>query len=136
MTVLKKLFHFFWDREFFRFLLSAGINTVVGYGVTLFFSYVLHLADPIPTLLNYAVCFPLAYTVQARIAFRSPWSVKRMFGYLASSVPNYLLQLGFVMLFLKVFHFPEYLAYAFGYVLPVPIMFFVIRFIVKPKNKK
>ncbi|MBR4079953.1 MAG: hypothetical protein IKK29_07040, partial [Christensenellaceae bacterium] len=68
------------------------MNTVVGYAVTLFFRYVAGLGDPWPVVLNFALCFPLAYTLQTKIAFRAEWQLPRMFAYALTSLPNLLMQ--------------------------------------------
>lgn len=132
---MKKLFYFFWDKEFFRFLFSSGLNTVVGYAVTLLFGVLLGLADPWPTVLNFLLCFPFAYTTQTLIAFRSKWELRRMFAYALTALPNMLIQ-WIMTIILPEGSMNEIIRYAVINIIPLPIMFFIIRFIVKPIQKR
>lgn len=128
----RSIFDFFWAKEFVRFLVAGAINTAIGYLVTIFFARVVGLPDPVPTILNYIFCFPIAYTIHARLAFRTPISKARMLAYLFTSLPSYFLGVGFTLLFVNYLHIPGEIGYLMAYVCPVPIMFFIIRFIVKP----
>ncbi len=130
---MKKLFHFFWDKDFFRFLFASGVNTMIGYAVTIFFGILFKLKDPYPTILNFLCCFPIAYTTQTLIAFRGKWELKRMFAYALTALPNMFIQ-WILTLVLKEGSMNEYIRYALINVLPLPVMYFVIRFIVKPKK--
>ena len=101
----------------------------------LFFRYVVGMMDPWPVVMNYVLAFPLAYTLQTKFAFRTEWQLPRMFAYALSSVPSLLLQAFFALII------PEesmvcWLRYALISVLPAPIMYFIIRFIVTPMKKK
>lgn len=136
MEKLKKLFYFFWDREFIRFLFVSGVNTLVGYSATLFFRYVCGLPDPYPVILNFAVCFPLAYTLQTKVAFRASWELKRMFGYATTAIPNLVLQWLLTILIPESLGLPGWLRYGIISVAPLPVMFFVIRFIVRPMKRR
>lgn len=136
MQAMKRLFYFFWDKEFFRFLFASGLNTLVGWLVTLFFRYAAGLADPLPTILNFVLCFPLAYTLQTKIAFRTEWQLSRMFAYALTALPNMLLQWLLTVLIPESLGLPGWLRYAIINVAPLPVMFFIIRFIVTPLKKK
>jgi len=116
-------------------LFVSGVNTILGYSVTLFFRYIVGLADPFPVVLNFVLCFPLAYTMQTKIAFRTEWQLPRMFAYALTSLPNLAMQWILTALI------PEtamvgWLRYAVICILPLPVMFFIIRFIVTPLKEK
>ncbi len=135
-----------WEYAFIRFVIIGGLNTLIGVGFTLImritFDDVLQI-DPKwtifglegdwPVTLNYVVLFPLAYTTQALYSFRTTWSVKRLLIYPLSTIPNYLLNLGFTYLFETLIGLPFVLAYGLSAILPIPIMFIIIRLlVVKP----
>ena len=131
---MKKLFLFFWDKEFFRFLFASGVNTVVGYAVTLLFGVLIGFPDPWPTILNFVLCFPFAYTTQTKIAFRTKWELRRMFAYALTALPNLFIQWLLTIIFPEG-SMHELIRYALVNILPLPIMFFVIRFVVTPLKK-
>ena len=56
MTKIKALIRKFWEMEGIRFLFVSGVNTVVGFLLTLFFGEVLKLPDPLPVVFNYICC--------------------------------------------------------------------------------
>ena len=133
---IKKIIDFFWEKEFFRFLFSSGINTLVGWLVTLFWASVVGLKDPLPTILNFLCCFPLAYTLQSKLTFRQPWELKRMFAYATTSIPNMILQWIMTIILPASIGMPDWLRYAIINVAPLPVMFFVIRFVVSPMKSR
>lgn len=144
---LEQRFWTLWEQSFIRFLLVGGINTGLGYVVTLLLRFTLFIDNPkwifIPSFLEldaantvmFVLLFPVSYTLQALFAFRKPWRLTRMLLYPLTSIPNYLLQQGFIFLFETGFQLPPTIAYALSAVLPIPIMFFIIRFFVTPKSK-
>lgn len=145
---LELLFWKAWEYSFVRFVFIGGFNTMIGIGFTLVIRWLfdhVFLLDPKwivlgwegdwPVTLNYVLLFPLAYTTQALWSFRTPWSFTRLLLYPLSTIPNYLLNLGFTFLFETVIGLPFMLAYALSAILPIPIMFIVIRLlVVKPSS--
>ncbi|MPW26750.1 YfhO family protein [Alkalibaculum sp. M08DMB] len=129
--LLKGLF----EKEFFRFLLVGGFNTVIGYSVTLILFYWLKLDYRLSQITNFVICFPIAYSLQAIYAFRTEWSFKRLLIYPVSSLPNYLLQFIVLLISVEGLNLPVYIAFLVSYIIPIPIMFFVVRFLVKPHKK-
>lgn len=123
------------EKEFVRFLLVGGINTLIGYSVTLFLFYLLKFDYKLSQVLNFIICFPIAYTLQAKYAFQTKWSMKRLLVYPISSLPNFILQFITLVLCVEMFNIPEYIAYLISYIVPIPIMFVVVRFLVKEKDK-
>ena len=117
--------------------MASGINTAIGYLATLFFRYVIGLGDPFPTILNFLCCFPLAYTFQCKLAFRQKWQLPRMFAYALTAVPNLAMQWILTILIAESLGIPGWLREVMINIIPLPVMFFVIRFIVTPlKNMK
>ncbi|MFZ7131640.1 MAG: GtrA family protein [Eubacteriales bacterium] len=136
MNNLKDKILFLLDKEFVRFLIVGGLNTIIGYTVTLILYMGLKMDYRAAQLVNFMICFPIAYTLQALYAFRTKWSFKRFLIYPFSSLPNYILQFTTLLICVEIFGVIEYIAYLISYIVPIPIMFFVIRFLVKPWSKK
>ncbi len=154
---LSRFIHFWWEKEPIRFLFAGAINTIVGVLLTYLFRHFLFdmllkwnpkwviMSSPIeisfdfPYLIAFIIGLPIAYTTQTLIAFRTKWSFKRFIRYPLSSIPNFFLQQLGILIFEGWLKWPYEISYILGCILPLPIMFFIIRFLVKPiknKNKK
>lgn len=134
MTCTKRISQLL-DREFFRFLIVGGVNTLLGYSMTLFLFYIIGINYKLSQILNFLICFPVAYTLQTMFAFRSRWSWKRLFLYPVSSLPNLIVQYITLIFCVEILGVVEYIAYLISYILPIPIMFFVVKFFVAAKSK-
>jgi putative flippase GtrA len=138
-----------WNYSFVRFIVVGGFNTLLGVLFTLIVRYffddvvmvnpkwsILGLEGDWPVTLNYLLLFPIAYTTQAIFSFRTSWSVSRLFLYPLSTIPNYLINLGFTYIFETLLGLPIAVAYALSAILPIPIMFIIIRLlVVKPSSR-
>lgn len=133
---IKYFIRYMLNKEFVRFIVVGGLNTVIGYTVTLFLFMILNFDYKLSQLLNFILCFPISYSLQAIIAFRTKWSIKRMFIYPLSSIPNYAMQFGTLLISVEIFRIPEYIGYLISYIVPIPVMFFIIRFMIKPLNNR
>ncbi|HAK05455.1 MAG TPA: hypothetical protein DCM23_01985 [Firmicutes bacterium] len=150
---LETLIRTLWEKSFVRFVVVGGFNTLLGIIVTYILRYsfdvligynpkwdfvflwFLNLQIDIPGLIMFVALLPVSYTTQAIWAFRTKWSLKRLAIYPLSSIPNFILQQGFIYLFEIVLGVNPYISYALAAILPIPIMFFIIRFLVKPNKK-
>lgn len=153
---LEKIFWRFYEKEPFRFLIAGGINTVLGIVVAILFRWLFNAFswDPkisfefleniglvapnidIPYLIAFVLLLPVAYTLQVFISFQTKWSIKRFLIYPISSIPNFICQELFVWLFEVVLKLPSSVSYILAPICSLPIMFFIIRFLVKPLKKK
>ena len=144
---LETIYWRLWQQSFFRFLVVGGINTVLGYLLTLVLRFAFFSEEPkwilISTILEFdvsntvmfMVLFPVSYTLQAVFAFRQPWQWRRLLVYPVSSIPNYLLQQGFILLFETSLSIPPVVTYGLAAILPIPIMYFIVKFLIG-HNKK
>lgn len=142
-----------WEKEWFRFLVVGALNTVVGLVVTFLLRFlfdavwaanpkwdiawwIFHFNIDLPYLIMFVLLFAYSYTTQALWVFRTKWSWRRCLIYPLSSIPNLLLQQIFIYLFEVVLHLDPYLSYVLASICPIPVMYVVNRFLVKPKEKK
>ncbi|MDI9501884.1 MAG: GtrA family protein [Peptoniphilaceae bacterium] len=124
------------DTPFMRFLLVGGVNTALGYLVTLLLHYGLHLNVQLAQVLNFVICFPIAYTLQSLFAFGVPWSWKRLLLYPLSNIPSLLIQLLVTTVAVEWLGLPAYAAYLLSYIIAIPVMFVVVRYLVGAKKSK
>jgi putative flippase GtrA len=144
---LEAMFWRLWEQSFFRFLVVGGINTALGYLLTLLLRFGFFSEDPkwvlLPNILEFDVSntimfmllFPVSYTLQAVLAFRQKWQWRRLVIYPLSSIPNYLLQQGFILLFETVLGIPYIIAYGLAAILPIPLMYVVIKYLIGQTKK-
>jgi len=149
---LETLIRTLWEKAFIRFVVVGGFNTLLGIIVTYILRYtfdnligynpkwdfvvwIFNLQMDLPGTIMFVGLLPVSYTTQALWAFRTKWSWKRLALYPLSSIPNFILQQGFIYLFETVLGVNPYVSYALAAILPIPIMFFIIRFLVKPMKK-
>ena len=144
---LESMYWRLWEQSFFRFLVVGGANTLLGYILTLglrlsFFSeepkWVLLpniLAFDVSNTVMFLILFPVSYTLQAVFTFRQPWRFRRLAIYPLSSIPNYLLQQGFILLFEIGFNVPYIITYALAAILPIPLMYLVVKILVTNAKK-
>jgi putative flippase GtrA len=144
---LESFFWRLWDQSFFRFIVVGGLNTALGYILTLLLRVGLFSDYPkwvlLPNILEFDVSntimflilFPVSYTLQAVLAFRQPWRFRRLVIYPLSSIPNYLLQQGFILLFETGLSIPYILAYGLAAIIPIPLMYLVVKFLIGNAKK-
>lgn len=125
--MMKELFTKIWYHSFFRFLLVGGINTVLGYLVTLFFHYGVGFHAQVAQALNFVVLFPIAYTLQALFSFGAKWSWKRLFMYPLSNIPSLLIQLIVTTIAVDGLGIEPYIAYILSYIIAIPVMYIVVK---------
>lgn len=143
---IEKLFWVLWNKAFIRFLIVGGLNTMLGYLTTLLLRYTLFVDQPkwivvqsliefdAANTLMFILLFPISYSLQAWFAFRTSWTWKRLFLYPLTSIPNYVIQQISIFLFEDLIGIQPIVAYALSAILPIPIMFFVVRFFVTTKK--
>jgi putative flippase GtrA len=150
-TFLGKIEGLFWklyNKEPLRFVFWGGINTVITLLNTIVLNFLLQNEQwetkllgrsiDIPFVICFIIGIPIAYTTHTLFTFKVKWSFTRLLRYPLSSIPNFILQSGFIYLFSEVLSLDIYFIYILSAILPLPIMFFINKFLVEPIkiNKK
>lgn len=144
-----------WEKEPIRFLFAGGVNTLLGILLSILFRFLFDqvwhynpkfvfwtlngvdvISFDIPYLIAFVIGLPVAYTTHTLLAFRTKWKWKRFLRYPISAIPNFLLQEVCILIFDVWLNLPSSLSYILGAILPLPIMFFIIRVLVKPTKKE
>ncbi|MEG1616905.1 MAG: GtrA family protein [Bacteroidales bacterium] len=119
--------------EFIRFIITGATATGVQYGIY----YVLcQLMNPSVAFTIATIFFVLVnFVLTTYFTFKEKPTWKKASGFLVQQGVNYLLQLGFLNLFLWL-HIPKELAPFPVFVIVLPINFLLLRFIFKePRNR-
>jgi putative flippase GtrA len=142
-TTLNRLEAWAWSLlkySFFRFLLAGGLNTILGFVTTLMLRLTLFREVPKWGIIDWSntlmfiILFPVSYTIQVLFTFRTTWTFKRLLMYPLSSLPNYFIQQGFILLFEGVFEWPYVISYALSAIAAIPVMFLIVRYLVVEKK--
>ncbi|MCK9198193.1 MAG: GtrA family protein [Erysipelotrichales bacterium] len=142
---MKKFIKKLLETEVFRFLIAGGINTLVG-GIIIPYIFKQIIANPtftflsisidIPLTLGYLIWFSFAYIIQAKFVFKSDLVFKRYLIYPFSQIPNYALNQLFLYIFETALQLPSFISLVLAAICPIPIMFVIVRLIVKTKKQK
>ena len=144
VLAIKKLIKWFLGFEIGRFLIVGGINTLMGgILIPLIFNLVFNLGEisfltlslDLPLTLGYLIWFSFAYLIQIKFVFNSRFELKRYLIYPLSQIPNYLINSLFLFVFDSILNLPSWLAYGLAAIFAVPVMFIIVRIIVKTKPK-
>ena len=143
-----------WENDKIRFLFTSAFNTFIGLILSFLFSFLIvqvwHGNENVkiwffqlnlPLTISFILGLPISYTTQALIAFRQKWRWKKLAIFPLSSIPNYALQQLFYFIWKEIFllmHISsdliDKILYILAPVCALPIMYFIIRFIVKVKK--
>ncbi len=142
---MKELIKKLLNKEIVRFIIAGGVNTLFGgILIPILFRNILQtttwqlgaLTIDLPLTIGYLIWFSFAYLIQAKFVFKAPVQLKRYCLYPLSQIPNYALNQFFIWVFGTVCNFPYLVYYVLAALCPIPIMFVIVRLIVKPlKNK-
>jgi len=132
------------SKEIIRFLIGGGVNTLMGgILIPLIFRQILttqsivigSITLDLPLTIGYLIWFTFAYLIQVKFVFKTKFYWKRYCIYPFSQIPNYLLNQLFLYLFGTLAALPHLVSYVLAALCPIPIMFVIIRLIVKPLKK-
>ena len=145
VSFIKKTITWFLKWELGRFLIVGGINTLMGgiiiplimkEGLNLGTLTFLSLSLDLPLTIGYLVWFSFAYLIQIKYVFNSRFELKRYLIYPLSQIPNYLINSLFLYIFGTTLNLPSLVSYVLAALLAVPVMFIIVRIIVKTKPKE
>ena len=142
IELIKKLF----KSEFVKFVIVGGLNTLFG-GILI--PFIFSFADVVPDiqigsifvfsvslLIGYVIWFPFAYTLQVKFVFKTKWDFSRLGGYVLTQVANLFMNQLMLYLFkhvLQITMLNGLVALVLAAVVTVPIMFVLVRLVVKKK---
>ena len=113
------------QKEFFRFCLVGGTATGIHYGIYLLLNRVMN--TNVAFSIGYFVSFLANFVLSNVFTFKTRPSAGKGVGFTLSHIVNYLLQSGFLNLFIYVLKVPENWAPLPVYAITVPINFILVR---------
>lgn len=130
MRALEGFIRAMWEREFVRFLVIGGVNTVIGY---IAYLLLLNLLDyRLANTVSYIGGVFLSYGLNARVVFRQPLALKQALKYPVVYVVQLALSTVFLIGLVEGLHVPEAFAPLLSIALTVPVTFVISRLILRP----
>lgn len=135
--------------EIITFIIVGGINTLMG-GILLphlfvalnldqtFIIFNFFIID-MPLIYGFLLWFTAAYFLQAKFVFHAKFELKRFLIYPLTQIPNLILNQVLLFLFkdvLKIMLLNGLIARALAAIIALPIMFILVRLVIKPLKKK
>ena len=113
-------------KEFLLFLVIGVVNTFNGVIFATLFSLLLN--GIVAFLLGYVCSLIISYILNSFFVFKKTLSYLKFIKFCLSYIPNFLIQLIIVTVFLNIYYFEEFLVYTISAMLGVPITFLMIKF--------
>ena len=133
--LIPKIKTMFLNKEFICFLVIGVINTFNGSILSYFYSSWIQNVN-VSFVAGYLTSLVIAYLLNSFFAFKEKLSFKRMFKFMVSYIPNFIIQNIMVVLFYNTLHWHKLVAYMMAAVVGVPVTFILIKvFAFKKKDE-
>ncbi len=125
-SFMKKIKHTFFNPEFIRFVFVGCINTFNG----VLFAYLYSLFIENATLafvIGYITSLLISYLLNSYITFKDKkLGIKKLIKFSISYIPNFLIQLISVFIFIDILHLHKLIAYIVAAVIGIPITYLAL----------
>lgn len=119
------------QQEFIRFCIVGGLATGIHYGIYLLLNKAMNTT--LAFSIGYIISFFANFVLSNYFTFKTKPSTKKGLGFAISHLINYLLQIGFLNLFLYL-SIPKNWAPLPVYAITIPINFILVRTVLKSKK--
>lgn len=111
--------------EFFRFWCVGWFNLVAAWILEVIWSEL--LPPNIGFSVGYFMSLLVSFTLNSKITFKMPMSFYRLFRFVLSYIPNFLVQTLTVLLFYNLLHFPHSVTYFLAAAIGTPVTFICLK---------
>ena len=120
------LLEVFTDKKFIKFLLVGVINVAKG----ILFSYLFSMFIPVNVafVVGYIASVTLSYVLVSYIVFKDKLSVSKYIKFMISYIPNFLIQLIFVVVLYNMLGLYELIVYAISAIIATPITYLALKY--------
>ncbi|GHV85494.1 hypothetical protein AGMMS50230_11020 [Spirochaetia bacterium] len=132
IPLFAKIKQTFWTKEFFLFVFCGGMGTLTNFMFSLLIST--RLNPSLAYVCGYAISLFVAYTLNAKLIFKSKIGFGQFIKFVISYIPNFLILFTFVMVFLNIFSWNKAIVYALAGLLGLPITFLLVKLMVFKKE--
>ncbi len=124
--LLSRLLHTFLSPSFFRFLLVGALNTLATTVFSLLYNRIIPAAVP-AFAAGYVTTLLLSFFLNCYFTFKKPPAIGRLWKYVLSYIPNFLVQILSVWVLCDIAHLPEILSYAAAAIIGVPLTYILMK---------
>lgn len=114
-------------KEFMKFLVIGCVNT--GIGVVLSAGMALILEELPAFLIGYYISLIISYFLNSKFVFQEAYTVKKLFQFQLSYIPNFLIQLVAVYVLVGTLVVAPIIVYALSAAISVPVTFIMLKMI-------
>ena len=113
-------------KEFLLFIVVGIINTFNGVLFATMFSF--YFSSTVAFILGYACSLIVSYLLNSKFVFISSLSFLKFIKFCISYIPNFVIQLLVVIVFVNLVSIPDYVIYTIAAIIGVPVTFLLVKF--------
>lgn len=120
-----QLINTYLNRNFFLFILCGGIGTLTNFFISIFMSNKVN-----PTLayvIGYSISLFVSYYLNAKLIYKDNIIFSKFYKFVISYIPNFIILLSFVVIFLNFFHINKIVVYLLSSLFGLPITYIMVR---------
>jgi putative flippase GtrA len=129
---MAKIKRVYFSRDFILFVFCGGIGTLVNFVVSLLISTKINPSAAY--IAGYVISLFAAYSLNARLIFRTNIRFRQFISFVISYIPNFLILFSFVLFFLNILGWNKVIVYALAGLFGLPVTFILVKLIAFRKN--
>ena len=133
MTLFEKIKQTYFTKEFILFVFCGGMGTLTNFIVSLIVSQAVN--PTVAYVFGYAISLLAAYTLNAKLIFRSALGASQFAKFLVSYIPNFIILFLFVAIFLNILRWNKVLVYGLAGLLGLPLTFILVKIFAFTEDK-
>lgn len=115
----------FLSKDFLLFIFCGGVGTLTNFICSLLISLII---DPtVSYVFGYFISLFVTYALSAKLIFSAKLNVLTFGKFVISYIPNFLIQIIFVVLFINLLGWYKAIAYALAIIIGLPISFLLVK---------
>ncbi len=135
-NTIKKFIDFFFNKNFFIFIVIGVINTFNGAIISFLLSSLLKLQGNVAFIIGYILSLAIAYILNSVFNFKEKLSFERFIKFAISYIPNFIIQNVVVFIVFNIMKLPNIVAYIIAAILGIPITFVFLKIFAFKKKEK
>lgn len=122
----KKIIKAFLSRDFITFIFIGIINVFNGIWIAYVYSLFIRNAV-LAYIIGFSTSLIIAYLLNSLLNFKSSINFSKFVKFVINNIPNFIIQVSCVMIFLNKLNFSKLLSYAISAAISVPITFILVK---------
>lgn len=119
------LWQLFVNKQFLKFIVIGGINTLSGTGLSLLF--MLFMQANAAFIIGYVLSLTLAYFLNTLFVFQQPQNLRKYLKFCLSYVPNFLINNTIIIVLYNIMDLNKYIAIVCAAAIGIPVTFLCVK---------